>query len=76
MTVEIVVYNIDSAFKAQEGGADRIELCENPGEGGTTPSYGTIELVRQNLSIDVFVMIRPRGGDFHYSNCQLYDPGG
>jgi copper homeostasis protein len=72
MTVEIVVYNIESALKAQEGGADRIELCENPGEGGTTPSYGTIELVRQNLNIDVFVMIRPRGGDFHYSNYEFH----
>jgi copper homeostasis protein len=72
MTVEIVVYNIESALKAQEGGADRIELCENPGEGGTTPSYGTIEIVRQNLSIDVFVMIRPRGGDFHYSNYEFH----
>jgi copper homeostasis protein len=72
MTVEIVVYNIESAMKAQEGGADRIELCENPGEGGTTPSYGTIELVRQNLSIDVFVMIRPRGGDFYYSNYEFH----
>jgi copper homeostasis protein len=72
MTVEIVVYNIDSALKAQEGGADRIELCENPGEGGTTPSFGTIEAVRQNVSIDVFVMIRPRGGDFHYSNYEFH----
>jgi copper homeostasis protein len=72
MTVEIVVYNIESAMKAQEGGADRIELCENPGDGGTTPSYGTIELVRQNLTIDVFVMIRPRGGDFHYSNYEFH----
>lgn len=72
MTIEIVVYNIESALKAQEGGADRIELCENPGEGGTTPSYGTIEVVRQNLSIDVFVMIRPRGGDFVYSNYEFH----
>lgn len=72
MTVEIVVYNIESAMKAQEGGADRIELCENPAEGGTTPSAGVIELVRQNLSIDVFVMIRPRGGDFHYSNYEFH----
>ncbi len=72
MTLEIVVYNIDSALRAQEGGANRIELCDNPGEGGTTPSYGTIEVVRQNLSIDVFVMIRPRGGDFHYSNYEFH----
>lgn len=72
MTVEIVVYNIDSAMKAEAGGADRIELCENPGEGGTTPSYGTIELVRQNVTLDVFVMIRPRGGDFHYSSYEFH----
>jgi len=72
MTVEIVVYNIASALKAQEGGADRIELCDNPGEGGTTPSYGTIELVRQNVSVDVFVMIRPRGGDFCYSSYEFH----
>ncbi|MFZ6013293.1 MAG: copper homeostasis protein CutC [Bacteroidota bacterium] len=72
MTVEIVVYNIDSALKALDGGADRIELCENPGEGGTTPSYGTIDIVRQNLGIDVFVMIRPRGGDFHYSSYEFH----
>lgn len=72
MTLEIVVYNIESALKAQEGRADRIELCDNPGEGGTTPSYGTIENVRQNVNLDVFVMIRPRGGDFHYSNYEFY----
>lgn len=72
MTLEIVVYNIESAIKAQEGRADRIELCDNPGDGGTTPSYGTIENVRQNVSIDVFVMIRPRGGDFHYSSYEYH----
>ncbi|HLT71952.1 MAG TPA: copper homeostasis protein CutC [Cyclobacteriaceae bacterium] len=72
MTIEIVVYNIASALKALEGGADRIELCDNPGEGGTTPSYGTIEVVRKNLSIDVYVMIRPRGGDFHYSSYEFH----
>ncbi len=68
MIIEVVVYNIESALKAQEGGADRIELCANPAEGGTTPSHGTIEIVRQHLNMDVFVMIRPRGGDFYYSN--------
>lgn len=72
MIVEVVVYNLHSALKAQEGGADRIELCDNPAEGGTTPSYGTIEAVRQNLSIDMYVMIRPRGGDFCYSNYEFH----
>lgn len=72
MKLEIVVYNIESALKAQEGGADRIELCDNPGEGGTTPSYGVIEAVRQHVSMDVFVMIRPRGGDFHYSSYEFH----
>lgn len=72
MIVEVVVYNIASALNAQTGGADRIELCDNPGEGGTTPSAGTIEVVRKNLSIDVYVMIRPRGGDFLYSRYEFH----
>lgn len=72
MTIEIVVYTIAGALNAQKGGADRIELCDNAGDGGTTPSYGTIELVRQNLTIDVFVMIRPRGGDFFYSSYEFH----
>jgi copper homeostasis protein len=72
MIVEVVVFNLESALKAQEGGADRIELCDNPAEGGTTPSTGMIELVRQNLSIDVYTMIRPRGGDFLYSNYEFH----
>lgn len=72
MTLEIVVYNIESALKAHEGRADRIELCDNPSDGGTTPSHGIIENVRQNVSMDVFVMIRPRGGDFHYSSYEFH----
>jgi len=72
MTVEIVVYNIASAMNAEKGGADRIELCDNPGEGGTTPSYGTIELVRQNVTLDLYVMLRPRGGDFFYTSYEFY----
>jgi copper homeostasis protein len=72
MTCEVVVYNIESAFKAQEGGADRIELCDNPADGGTTPSGGTVEVVRANVTMDVFVMLRPRGGDFFYSSYEFH----
>lgn len=72
LTIEVVVYTIESALRAQAGGADRIELCDNPGEGGTTPSYGVIECVRQEVSMDLFVMIRPRGGDFLYSNYEFH----
>ncbi len=72
MILEIVVYTIDAALQAQAGGADRIELCANSGEGGTTPSYGTIEIVRQQVSLDVYVMIRPRGGDFNYSSYEYH----
>ncbi|HEU5290447.1 MAG TPA: copper homeostasis protein CutC [Cyclobacteriaceae bacterium] len=68
MIIEIVVFNIESAIQAQVGGANRIELCDNPSEGGTTPSVGVIEQAKKNLSINVFVMVRPRGGDFCYSD--------
>jgi len=72
MICELVVYNVESALKAQEGGADRIELCDNPADGGTTPSLGTVEVVRPNVSLDVYVMIRPRGGDFCYSSYEFH----
>ena len=72
MICEVVVYNIESAMKAEEGGADRIELCDNPGEGGTTPSWGTVEVVRQHVTLDVFVMLRPRGGDFFYNSYEFH----
>ena len=67
MKLEIIGFNIESCIAAQQAGAHRIELCDNPAEGGTTPSYGFIKAARKNLSIELYVMIRPRGGDFYYS---------
>lgn len=68
MKLEIIGFNIGSCIAAQESGADRIELCGSPGEGGTTPSYGLIQSAREKLDIDLYVMIRPRGGDFLYND--------
>ena len=59
---------MESCGIAQAAGAHRIELCDNPGEGGTTPSYGFIKTARKILRIDLFPIIRPRGGDFLYSD--------
>lgn len=67
-TLETIAFNIQSCKIAQDAGANRIELCDNPGEGGTTPSYGFIKAARQVLKIDLFPIIRPRGGDFLYSD--------
>lgn len=68
LTLETIAFNIESCKLAQKAGAHRIELCDNPGEGGTTPSYGFIKAARQILTIDLFTIIRPRGGDFFYSH--------
>nr|WP_262712533.1 copper homeostasis protein CutC [Arachidicoccus ginsenosidivorans] len=61
MLLEIAVFNISAALQAQKAGADRLELCENPLEGGTTPSYGTLRLAAEKIAIPVFPIIRPRG---------------
>ena len=74
---EICANSVASCIAAQEGGANRVELCAGIPEGGTTPSYGMIRSARECISIALNVIIRPRGGDFLYSeeeiNEMLYD---
>lgn len=65
--LELIAFTIQSCTDAQKAGAHRIELCDNPGEGGTTPSYGFIKAAREKLQIDLYPIIRPRGGDFLYN---------
>lgn len=69
--LEIIAFNIESCRLAQSAGAHRIELCENPGEGGTTPSFGFIKAARTILSIQLYPIIRPRGGDFLYDETEF-----
>jgi len=65
--LEVCAANIQSALAAQEGGAHRIELCDNLYEGGTTPSFATIQYARKNFTLVLNVLVRPRGSDFYYS---------
>lgn len=71
MLLEICTNSLQSCINAEKGGANRVELCDNLFEGGTTPSWATIQLAKKYLSIPVFVMIRPRGGDFCYSDLEF-----
>ena len=69
--LEICCYNYHSCLLAAEAGAQRIELCADAAEGGTTASYSTIKKVKEKLHIDVYPIIRPRGGDFFYDEEEL-----
>ena len=71
MQIEVCAYSLASCLTAQRAGASRIELCGGLAEGGTTPSAGLIQFARQQLTIPLYVMIRPRGGDFLYTQSEF-----
>ncbi len=75
--IEIATTDFESTRQAVEGGADRIELCANLGEGGTTQSYGVIKKCREHFQVKIYPIIRVRGGDFLYTDdefeCMLED---
>jgi copper homeostasis protein len=69
--LEICVFNVATAIAAEKAGADRLELCENYANGGTTPSFGYLKTIREKISIPVFPMIRPRGGDYFHTSDEI-----
>lgn len=69
--IEIACFNLESALIAKKAGADRVELCADMSVGGTTPTLEMIKQAREHLTIDINVMIRPRGGNFVYSDSEF-----
>ncbi len=68
MMVEVCANSLQSALNAQQAGADRLEICSELGVGGVTASYGLLKKIKEKISIPVHVLIRPRSGDFSYSD--------
>jgi copper homeostasis protein len=71
ITLEVCADSVNSALIAQSAGAYRVELCSNLSEGGVTPSPAQIESARKQLNIKLYILIRPRGGDFLYNDCEF-----
>ena len=71
MIVEVCANSLESALVAERAGADRIELCSELAVGGLTPSYGLLKAVKEQVTIPVYVLIRPRSGDFTYTIDEL-----
>lgn len=69
--LEVCCYGVDCAITAEQAGADRIELCASQSEGGLTPSFGALQLARERITIPVHPIVRPRGGDFCYSDVEF-----
>jgi copper homeostasis protein len=71
IVLEVCAFNIQSCIVAEKAGAHRVELCDNPVEGGTTSSFGVIRQTRAKVSIEIYPIIRPRAGDFVYDDNEL-----
>jgi copper homeostasis protein len=71
MLIEVCAFSLEACLIADRAGADRIELCAGPAEGGLTPSAGLLTLARQQCRLPIHAMIRPRGGDFCYTETEL-----
>jgi len=69
--LEVCAFNVQSCIIAEKAGAYRVELCDNPLEGGTTPSYGAIKAARKKISIKLYPIIRPKSGNYFYDDVDL-----